>query len=495
MWSGDEWERLLSSEPSQQVKRNREAIPWSVWRLAAVLAFGGVMGGLDSSIVNVGLATIGDDLSASLPATQWVASGYLLALAAALPCCAWLCRRWGAGRLWLWSLAGFTVASALCGLAPTLSLLIAARVLQGVAGGLLVPAGMALLAQSVAPAQLGRVLATSAVPAILAPAVGPVLGAVLIAHLSWLWLFVINVPIGLIGLVLGRSTVRGGERVEATPLDGGAVLLIATGLPLLVYGLSELAARRSLLAPTALLPVLAGLAALSAFARRSLRSSTPLLDLRLFRDPVYRAATLEVLFNGAALFGGLILMPLYFQLQLGRGIVDTGLLLITFSVGAAATFPIAGRLTDRWGGARVATVGLVLTALSTAPFVVLPASPDLVLVEALQLLRGIGLALSGMPIVSTALATVARHQAADASTQINIMSRVGGAAGGSSFVVVLTSRLPLRAVGAGTAGAFHTTFALVTAATLGALLGARWLQHAQQTAHRATAETKEGRHR
>lgn len=450
------------------------------WRLAVVLALGGVMAGLDSSIVNVGLATIGHDLGSSLAATQWISSGYLLALAAVLPVCGWLSRRLGAGRLWLWSLAAFTAMSALCALATTVELLIGFRVLQGLAGGVLAATSMTVLAQSAGPAQLGRLMATTSVPAILAPGIGPVLGAVLLARWSWPWLFLVNIPVGVAALVVGLRTVPRasvGDREAAGPLDVRGLLLVTPGLPLLVHAITQAAEGRTLLTPGVAVPLLLGLGLLTGFVRHCLTTAHPLVDLRLMQDRVYRAAAFEVFGNGAALFGGLIVMPLYFQLLLTRNIIDTGWLLVPFSLGAAAAFPVAGRLTDRFGGARVAVVGLALTVLSTLPFALLPAQPDLLLVEALQVLRGVGLALSGMPVVTLALGAVARHQLPDATTQVNILSRVGGALGSALFVVVLTSGLDDGARGAVTLDAFHTTFWWLTAATLVALLGAVWLHH------------------
>jgi len=327
------------------------AVPGAVWRLAAVVAFGAVMAGLDTSVANVGLDTIRQDLGASLASAQWITSGYLLALAGALPACGWLSRRLGAGRLWLGALAGFTIASGLCAIAPNIEALIALRVLQGIAGGLLIPAGMTIIAQAAGPARMGRVMSISAVPAILAPAVGPVIGALLIAQLSWHWLFLINLPIGALGLILGWRMVPGGDRDPSARIDLPGLVLVGAGLPLVIYAITLTAEQRTLLDSTVLVPMVAGVAALAAFARRSLRRESPLLDLRLVKNRVYAAASVEVLFGGAALFGGLIVMPLYFQLQREAGIVDTGWLLIAFSLGAAATFPIAGWLTDRYGGA------------------------------------------------------------------------------------------------------------------------------------------------
>lgn len=447
----------------------------SVWWLASVVAFGAVMAGLDTSVANVGLDAIGQGLDASLAAMQWVTSGYLLALAGALPACGWLTRRFGAGRLWLWSLTGFTLASGVCSVASTVEMLIVFRAFQGLAGGLLIPAGMTLLGQAAGPARMGRVLSTSAVPAILAPAVGPVIGAMLIAHLSWHWLFLINLPIGALGLVLGLRVVPHGDRVTGDRIDLAGLIMIGGGLPLLVYGISRAAQQDTLIDGSVAAPVLLGAVGLLLFVRRCVRRASPLLDLRLFTNRVFIAASAEVLFGGAALFGGMIIMPLYFLLQREHGIVETGLLLMAFSLGAAATFPIAGRLTDRYGGGLVTAAGLVVVVLSTVPFAFLPSDVNLVGVEALQVVRGIGLALSGMPAVSAAFSTVEKNQIADASAQINIVSRIGGALGSALFIVVLTKNLPATAPRGVITSAFHTTFWWLTLAAVAALATAVWL--------------------
>ncbi len=201
-----------------------------------------------------GLKTIGRDLHASLTSTQWIASAYLLALAGALPASGWLSRRLGAGRLWLWSLGGFTITSGLCALAPSIDLLVGCRVAQGIAGGLLVSAGITVLAQVAGPGGMGRILAITGVPTVLAPALGPTVGALLIAHLSWPWLFVINLPIGAAAVFLGLGCVPRGERVATTPIDLPGLALVGAGLPLLTYGITGAAEEQSAVAPTVWYP-------------------------------------------------------------------------------------------------------------------------------------------------------------------------------------------------------------------------------------------------
>jgi MFS family permease len=190
---------MITSRTSRQLT----TVPPETWRIAWVIVIGAFMAQLDAALVNVGIATISRQLSASLDTTQWISTGYLLALAAGLPVCGWLSRRAGASRLWLSALAGFTVISGLCACAPTIAVLIVLRIAQGVAGGLLVPAGQTVIGQAAGPQRMGRLMSTAGIAIVIGPALGPALGGLLIAYLSWRWLFLVNLPIGAVALLLG----------------------------------------------------------------------------------------------------------------------------------------------------------------------------------------------------------------------------------------------------------------------------------------------------
>jgi EmrB/QacA subfamily drug resistance transporter len=445
------------------------AIPPEVWRIATVIVFGAFMAGLDTSLVNVGLNNISGHLHASLSSVQWVTSGYLIALAGALPACAWLGRHLGVGRLWLYALVGFTVASGLCAAAPNLTFLIVLRILQGITGGLLIPAGQTVLGRAAGPARMGRVMNTAGIAVVLAPAIGPTIGGLLISYLSWRWLFLVNLPIGAVAVVLGVRIIPRGERGTAGPFDLVGFALVGTGLPLVTYGIIVASQQRTLTIASVLATLPVGIAALATFAWRSLHHQTPILDLRLFTNRVYAAAETSVFFTGAALFGGMIILPLYYELLRGKGLVATGLLLLAYGGGAALSMRLGGRLTDRFGGGVTAMAGLVVTAATTVPFVFLGAHAGLVGIEALQFLRGVGISLAGIPAVSAAYATVARDQLPDATAQANILQRVGGSLGSALFVVILENH------GAADTSAFHVTFAWLTATSALALLAAIWL--------------------
>jgi EmrB/QacA subfamily drug resistance transporter len=462
------------------------SIPWSSWRLAMVIAFGAFMSGLDASVVNVGLARIAHDLDAGIGDAQWVANGYLLALGVSLPACGWLGRRVGVGRLWLWSLAAFTLASGLCALPRDVGWLIALRVVQGLSAGLLIPAGQTIIGRAVGPQRLGQVMATLGIAVALAPALGPVVGALVLEASSWPWLFLVNVPVGGVALALGWRYVPRGERSDVGRLDWLGLLLLSAGLPLVVYGCTAWGERHSVAASAVLAPLAGGVVALIAYGLRGVRRTDPILDLRLFGNRAYAAASATTAFTSAAMFGAMLLFPLYFQIGRGESVLATGLSLVSLGIGTAIMLPLGGRLVDRVGGGVVSCVGGLAALVTTLPFALLDVHAPLVVIQALLLVRGTAIALAAMPAVTAAYKAVSAEQLPDATTQVNVLMRVGGALGGSVFAVVLASRLP-----DGAEAAFHASFWWLTAASALGLGGAAWLAAAERRGGRERAPVAE----
>ena len=195
---------------------------------------------LDSTVANLALESIREDLSSTLIIVQWVATGYLCALAVSLPAAAWLGIRYGYGRLWASSLAVFVLASVLCAIAPGTLTLITARLIQGLAGGLMVPAGQAVIGSTVEKRQLGRIFGLLGLVIALGPAIGPAVGGFLLDATSWRWLFWLNVPIGMIALIAARGLVPSGERDCSRIMDFKELALLSIGLPLLLFGAFEI---------------------------------------------------------------------------------------------------------------------------------------------------------------------------------------------------------------------------------------------------------------
>ncbi|SCG57503.1 DHA2 family efflux MFS transporter permease subunit [Micromonospora humi] len=467
-----------------------EAIPWRVWRLALVIAFGAFISQLDTSIVSVGLDTIAGDLDAGLGDAQWVANAYLIALGVSLPASGWLGRRFGVGRMWMVALGGFTVASALCAFAVGIWWLVAARVLQGLSAGVLVPAGQTVLGQAVGPQRLGRVMATLGIAVTLGPALGPALGGLIVHAGSWPWLFLVNVPLGGLGIWLARRYVPHDRPVDRPGrLDWPGLLLVGAGVPLLIYGLTRSGEAGGVTAPGVLLPALAGLLSIAGFVWHARRAAHPILDLRLFARPAYAAATVTAAFAGAVMYSATLLFPLYFQLGHGTGVLETGLALIPLGLGTALLLPVSGRLVDRYGGGVVSCYGILAAVATTVPFALAGTDLAETLVLVLLLLRGMALAVAVVPAGISAYKAVDPEQLPDATTQVNILQRVGGALGGAVFTVMLAHALPR-----GADAAFRTTFAWLTVVSMLGLVGAAWLALAErrlgveQVRHRANGQ-------
>jgi EmrB/QacA subfamily drug resistance transporter len=328
--------------------------------------------------------------------------------------------------------------SALCGLARSASALIFFRVLQGLGGGMILPAGMTILAQAAGPKRFGRVMSVVGVAMLLGPVLGPVLGGLMLQHLRWSWIFYINVPIGIAALALGWRLLPRSEPRPCERLDLRGLALLSPGLAAVVFGLSETASADGLAYAGAWAPIVVGLACVVAFVWHALRTRRrALLDLRLFRSPGFAAAAAAVLLLGAVTFGSLVVLPLYFQLDRGASTLATGLLLAPQGIGAALMMPFSGRLTDRIGGGPVALFGLLVMTAATIGLTQLTAQTPYTVTTAILVVRGFGLGCSLMPATAAAYATVSRAAIPQATTIVNVLQRVGGSIGTALLAVVL----------------------------------------------------------
>ncbi len=442
--------------------------------IAVVVVLGAIMSILDTTIVNVALQTLAQDLHAPLSTIQWVSTGYLLSLASVIPLTGWAAERFGPKRVWMTAVAAFALTSALCGLAWNAEALIAFRVLQGFAGGMIMPIGMITLAQAAGPDQMGRVMSVVGVPMLLAPVLGPVIGGLIVDNFSWRWIFFVNLPVGVLGLLLAARLMPA-EKAEGRSggtahLDRRGLALLCPGLALIVYGLSEIASSASLDLLHAVAPLVAGLALVVAFGVHAWREEFPLVEVRLLRVIGFGAAAVTVLLVGAALFGGMLLLPLYYQVARGLSPLDAGLLLAPQGIGAAIAMHFSGRLTDRVGGGPVVLCGLLVLALGTFPFTQVGADTPYGLLGVAVMVRGIGLGFTMMPAMASAYALLQRHQVPRATPMLNVLQRVGGSIGVAVMAVVLDRQLagahsPAQAA-AGFAHTYWWSLGLVLAALI-----------------------------
>jgi EmrB/QacA subfamily drug resistance transporter len=430
-----------------------DALGREVWIVAAVVLVGVVMSILDTTIVNVALQTLSRDLESPLSTIQWVSTGYMLALATVIPLTGWMSERFGAKKIWMVSVGLFGAGSVLCGLAWSDESLIFFRVLQGFGGGMIMPVGMSLLAQTAGPGRIGRVMAVMGAPMLLGPILGPVIGGLIVDSVSWRWIFYVNVPIAVVAFALAARLLHADAgRSDAGKLDWTGLLLLSPGLAAVVFGLSESETHGGFGDPIAWGPIAGGVVLVALFVRHAWTAPRPLLDVKLFRVPAFGAATATTFLLGAALFGALIVLPLYYQVARGEGALTAGLLMAPQGVGAAMAMPIAGRLTDRVGGGRVAFVGLIVMTLATIPFGFVSADSSYWLLGGILVLRGVGLGATMMPAMAAAYATLDNAAVPRATSALNAVQRVGGSIGSALLAVVLQHQIAERLPGAGAGG-------------------------------------------
>src|SRR3954471_13509221 len=427
-----------------------------VKRIAIAVVLGAIMSVLSTTIVNVALQTLAVELHAPLDSVQWVVTGYMLSLAAVIPVSGWAAARFGARKLYVISLILFTAGSMLCGFAWNLETLVAARVIQGLAGGLLVPIGQIALVKAAGPRNMARVMSAIGVPIILAPVFGPTIGGLLVEHISWQAIFFVNVPVGIVAVIAALKLLPRDDAEPAGELDAIGLGLAATGLVAVTYGLAETGTAGSFAATEVLVPFVAGLALLAAFVTRALRIPNPLLDVRLYANKAFSSAAVTTFALGAVLFGGMVLLPLYFQLVRGEDAVITGLLLIPQGIGAAIAMGQSGRLTERLGGGVTSLIGGAILVAATLPFVLIDATTSFWSMEIAMVARGFVIGMSMMPAMTAAYATLRPHQVKDATPQLNVLQRVGGSMGTAILTVVLQNGFTSNAPEAMAASFAHT---------------------------------------
>ena len=481
--------------------------------LGGVVVTGMILAVLDATIVNVAIPTLGRDYHASVSTVQWVMTAYLLAFASVIAVTGWASTRFGAKQVWLASLVLFLAGSALSGAAWSIGALITFRVVQGIGAGLLMPVGQTILAQAAGPRRIGRVMSVIGVPILLAPVFGPVIGGAIVDQISWRWIFFVNVPIGLAAITLAWRLLPTSAPRRGGRLDLLGLALLPPGLALFVYGTSEAGTAGGFGGTRTIVGVVLGLALVGLFAWHARRrGGDALIDVSLLTRRGFAAAAGTNLLLGIALFGALILLPLYYQLVRGENPLATGLLLMPQGLGAALAMPLAGRLTDTIGARAVVPTGIVVALAGTAAYTQVGAHTSYAFLAAALFVIGLGLGSTIMPSMAVAYQTVPREAVANATSAINIIQRIAGSVGTALLAVVLqrsitasghglhggigalaglsasarTQAAPALADAFGTA--FWVALALVAVALVPALLLPR-LDHGPESAPAAAPET------
>ena len=374
---------------------------------------------MDTTIVNVALPTLGRDFHVRSTGVDTVVIGFLVSLAVSIPASGWLGDRFGPKRVLLASIVIFTGASALCGQATSLGELTAFRVLQGVGGGLMIPVGMAMLWRAFPPAERVRASAVLLVPTAFAPALGPVLGGLFVTDLSWRWVFYVNVPIGILVLTFGLLFLHEQEKQDPGPFDLAGLILSGTGFGLLMYGLSE-GPVKGWHTTDVITTSVAGAVLLVWLIRVELRKGQPLIALRLFRDRLFLSANGVMFLGGAAFFGVLYIVSLFFQYGLGLTALGSGLSTFPEALGILLGAQIVTRiLYPSLGPRRLMLGGLLGVAVGTGCMALVGEHTSLWIARALLFEIGFAMAHVFVPTQAAAFSTITQADMGRTSTFFN----------------------------------------------------------------------------
>ena len=425
----------------------------SVWKIAGVALFGALLAQLDTTIVNVSLSNLAEDLNTSFAIIQWVTSGYLLALTMVLPLSGWIVNRIGAKKLYIYCFSAFTLSSALCGLAWSASSLIAFRILQGLSGGLMAPMTQMMIARA-AGTQMARVAGYMALPVLLAPVLGPIIAGDILQYASWRWLFLVNLPVGAVALLMVFLFLPS-DLLETTRrnLDWLGLALLSPGLMLFLYGSQQASPTYFFL----------GFVMIGAFLWTAWRKGEDaLIDLRLFKGKVFSASAITQFLSNGGMFAGQMLIPAFLIQSCGRSPSEMGWMLAPLGIGMMVTNPLMGMLTDRFGIRRVSAGGAFLTLVATLPFPYLALHGlNIFILTSALFLRGMGMSAVGLPSMTAAYASVNRQELPMATTSLNIVQRLGGPTLTTLCASFLAWKLGGHIKGHGVSAAYAWSFLLV----------------------------------
>ncbi|MFI1488859.1 MDR family MFS transporter, partial [Streptomyces sp. NPDC020747] len=369
----------------------------------------------------------------------------LLALGVSIPLAGWAQSRFGGRRVWMFALTVFLVGSILCSLAWNAESLIVFRIVEGFGGGLMLPLFSTMIMQAAAGRALGRTMSIVTLPFVVGPIVGPVIGGALLNWLDWRWLFWVNVPFCVVGFILAWRMLDP-DATDARPrFDTLGWLLLSPGLVAILLGLTNSSQAGGFARTDSFAPLLVGALLLLIFALYSVRrAANALVDVRLLTHRPLASASASMFLSGAALYGGMALLPLYWQQVRGADALHAGLLVAPLGIGALLSRPLAGGLSDRIGAKWVAFTGFAIVGLSTVPFALASATTSKWFLMAVLVVRGFGLAAVSIPLQAAAFVGLRRDQIPHAGIITRITQQIGGSFGVAVLAVILDIALRHR---------------------------------------------------
>jgi len=413
------------------------------WIIALSVMFATFMEVLDTTVVNVSLPHIAGNLSATVDEATWALTSYLVANAIILPMTGWLAGVFGRKRLLMASITGFTLASLLCGLAPTLSLLVVFRIIQGTTGGALQPLSQAVLLESFQPHERGKAMAFWALGIVVAPIIGPVLGGWLTETYSWRWVFYINLPVGIASLLMVRQFLFDPPYIkhrEGRGIDYWGIGLLAVGIGALQFVLDKGQEEDWFSSHVILLLAIVAAVALVWLIIHEWRSDDPVVDLHVFRERSYAVGVLLMTVVGFVLYGSLVLLPVMLQTLLGYPPMQAGIAMAPRGIGSFFMMPIVGILTGRLDPRKLLATGLAVGGLTMWWLGHLNLQAGYWDVFWPQLIQGIAMALLFVPLTTVTMDSIKPERMGNATSLFNLMRNIGGSIGIAATGTMLARR-------------------------------------------------------
>jgi EmrB/QacA subfamily drug resistance transporter len=437
-------------------------------RALVILILGTLMTGLDATVTNVAMNTLSRGFHASVANTQWVISGYLLAVAAVIPVSGWAARRYTPRYVYMAGLGLFTLSSGLCASAHSLPMLVIFRVLQGAAAGLITPLNQLIAAEVAGPDRMARTVSTIWSITSISSILGPTLGGVIISGIGWRWIFLINVPLGLGATIAAFWMLPPTPARPAGRLDVAGAVRLLLGMPLIVFALTEAEAHGGFDQPASYVPLLAGGVLVADFVRHALSVSNPLLDLGLYRRRLFAAGSASLFLFDVAWFGVLLLEPLYFQQVRHAGPALAGLLIGPQGIGSAVGNILSGRIKNPRRARMCGVIGATVFTFTTASLTFAGAGASYGFLCPLLFIAGIGAGCCWVPATAAGYVGLSAEEISHASPLVAVVMRLGASFGTTLAAIVLQAELTHRgAVGAPhLVSAFHSTFAWAVLAAI-----------------------------
>ena len=402
---------------------------------------------LDTSIVNVALPHMMSELEVNRNQIEWVATGFMLATAVSMPLVGWLVGRMGHKKLYLGSLTLFTIGSALCALAWNYDSLIVARVIQAAGGGAMQPVGMAMVAELFPPEERGKALGIWGTGIMIGPSIGPTLGGYLTDVFNWRSIFSVNLPLGVITLVLGLLLMKSDRKDvnQQVSFDKWGFIFLSLAL---IAGLLAMSKGQEKGWDSTYIRTCFSLAVIgiTLFIAIETVVDHPLLDLKLFRYRNFTLSMLLAIFRAVALFGGVFLLPIFLETLVGYTTIQTGVLMMPGAVVIGIMMPVAGRMADRHNPRWMVFFGSVLAGFSLLLYGYLDPLSSKTMLIGPQLIRGMGLAFMMSPLMTAAINSVPQAQVATAASFLNVSQRVGGAFGIALLNTFVTDQIRYHAI-------------------------------------------------